>query len=141
MAYLAMSPVAVAIYGKLNVSSLTSGLGYTVGLYDDVSQDAALPLVWIELPEESSQRGMGTGEFGRVEIRVHVFSNFEGTAQVQLITAKVIELLRDQALTVTGYAQAGLVFYDHTTLLNDVVFHGIKCREMVAFFYTFVEEA
>lgn len=139
MAYLAMSAVMVALVAKLNVAGLTSGLGYTVGLYDDVIQDAALPLVWIEIFDESDSRGFGAGELGQVTIRVHVFSDYEGTKEGQQITAKVIELLKDQALTVSGYTQAGLVFYERTQLLNDVVLHGRKCREMVSVFNTYVE--
>lgn len=139
MASLAASPVAVAVAGKLNVSGLTTGLGYTVGVYDDIPQDADLPLVWIEIPNETNARGFGTGEFGRVSVRVHVFSDYEGTKEIQQITAKVIDLLKDVSLSVSGYTQAGQVFYDESVLLSGVVLHGRTCREMVAAFHVFVE--
>lgn len=141
MAYLAMSPLAVALAGKLNVAGLTALFSGspTVGVHDDIPQDAPLPLTWIEVPLEQDQRGFGTGEFGRVDFRIHHFSEYEGTREVQLMTAKAIELLKDQALSVTGYTQAGLVFYDRSQLLTDQVLHGRKCREMVSFFYTFLE--
>lgn len=139
MAYLAMSPVTAALATKLNVAAMTALA--TGGVHDDIPQDTALPLTWIEVFEPQDVRGFGTGGFPRVDIRLHHFSAYEGTKELQQMAAKGIELLRDQALTVSGYNQAGLVFYDNTSAPIDTVLHGRKCREMVSFFHTFVEEA
>lgn len=135
-----MSPVMVALAAKLNVAGLTNLFSGdpVVGVYDDIPQDARMPFVWIEIPDESNEGVMGEGEFGMPKPRIHVFDDYEGTRRPQLITAKVIELLKHQSLTISGYTQAGQVFYERTQLLNDTVFHGRKCREMVSFFNTYV---
>lgn len=137
MAYLALSPVSVAIYGKLNVAGLTA---LVTGVYDDVPQGVALPFVWYEV-RETETRGFGAVGMPTVELRVHVFSRYEGASEAQSIGAKVIELLRDQALTVTGYSHAGRIFYDETVLLPNEDLDGVKVRELVALFRVIVEEA
>lgn len=138
MAYLALGPVSVAVYAALNVAGLTALVGSRI--YDDVPRNPTFPFVWYEV-RERDQRGFGTGGFPEIELRVHVFSNYEGTKEAQSIGQKVIELLRDQALSITGYTQAGLVFYDETQLLSDQVIAGVKVRELVAFFRIYASEA
>ena len=53
---------------------------------------------------------------------------------------QAIAALKDTALTVSGYTQAGLVFYDETVLLPQEEIHGIKVHEVVAMFRAYVEE-
>lgn len=138
MAYLALSPVSAAVYGKLNVAGLTALA--TGGIYDDIPQPLVLPCVWYEVKEQE-RRGFGTVGLPEVELRVHVFSDYAGAAQSQSIGAKVVELLRDQALTVTGYAHCGRVIYDETVLLPRENINGVTVRELVAMFRIYVEEA
>lgn len=138
MAYLSLSPVLVGIYSMLNVAGLTALV--STRIYDDVPQAPTFPFVWFEAREHDS-RGFGTGGFPTVELRVHAFSQYEGTKEAQSIIQKVIQLLRDQAVTVSGYTQGGLVVYDETVDLPISEINGIKCREMVAMFRLFVEES
>jgi hypothetical protein len=138
MAYLALGPVSVGVYAKLNVSGLTALVSSRI--YDDVPRNPTFPLVWYEVQEAQDLRGFGTGGLPEIELRVHVFSAYEGAKEAQSIGQKVIELLRDQALTVSGYTQAGLVFYDRTVLLADQAIEGVKVRELVAMFRIYVEE-
>jgi len=136
-AYLSLSPVSVAIYATINVAAVTDLA--TGGVHDDIPQTPTFPFVWYEVSERDI-RGFGTGGFPEVEIRVHVFSQFEGMAEAQSILKQVITLLRDATLTVTGYAQAGKVFYDETVLLPDEQIIGVKVHEAVAMFRAYVEE-
>lgn len=141
MAYLALSPVSAAVYTALNVAGLQALV--STRIYDGVPANPAYPFVLFEV-QEREQRGFGTGGFPEVEVRVHAFdraSNERGPKTVQTITAKVIELLRDQALTVSGYTQAGRVFYDETVPLPQEQIAGVPVREMVSLFRIYLEEA
>lgn len=142
MAYLSLSPVSAAVYVLLNVSGLTNLV--STRIYDDVPQKPTFPFVFYELQENRDLRGFGTVGLPEVQLRVHVFSStddYNGMGQAQEIVQKVIELLRDQALTVTGYNHAGRIVYDETTLLSNEIIAGVKCRELVASFRIWVEES
>lgn len=142
MAYLSLNPVSTGIATLLNVAGLTALV--STRIYDDVPRAPQFPFVWYEVRESKDVRGFGTGGFPEVELRVHTFSSsdtYNGMAEAHAITAKVIELLRDQAVTATGYAQAGRIVYDETILLANEIIAGVKCREMVARFRVYVEEA
>lgn len=137
MAYLALSPVLVGIYGLLNVAGLQALV--STRIYDDVPQAPTFPFVWYEA-QERDIRGLGTGGFPEVDLRVHVFSHYAGTREAQSILQVVIQLLRDQVVTVTGYQSAGTIVYDETVDLPLVEINGVKCREMVGLFRLWVEE-
>lgn len=137
MAYLALKPVSAAVYGVLNVAGLTA-LAAVVG--DDIPQGQALPYVWFEV-READKRGFGTGGLPEVELRVHAFSAYQGMTEAQSIIQKVIELLRDQSLTVSGYAHCGQVMYDETVTVPDEVVNGVRVKELVAFFRIYVQES
>lgn len=138
MAYLSLSPVSVGILTALNVAGLTALVGTRI--YDDIPQAPVYPFVWYEV-DETDVRGFGMVGLPEVEVRVHTFSTYEGMKEAQSITQKVIELLRDQHITVTGYQQAGRVFYDRTVSAQDELINGVKVREVVALFRVYVEEA
>lgn len=139
MAYLSLSPVSVAIYTALNVAGLTALV--STRIYEVVPQAPTYPFVLYEV-QERDERGMGSG-YGlpEVELMVHALSQEETYAQAQTIIAKVIELLRDQTLTVSGYNMCGKVFYDRTERMPDADVNGVSVRELVAMFRVFVEEA
>lgn len=139
MAYLSLSPVSVGVFTLLNVAGLTALV--STRIYDDVPQAPTFPFVWLEVQENRDLRGFGTGGFPEVQLRVHAFSQYEGAKEAQDIIAKVIELLRDQALSISGYNQGGRIVYDETTLLPNELIAGVKCRELVASFRIFAEEA
>lgn len=141
MAYSVLSPVSVAVVAKLNVAGLTALIGDR--LYDDLPQGPTYPCIWYEVQEEDV-RGFGTGALPLVRLLVHVYSStahYEGMAQAQTIAQKVVELLKDQALTIAGYEQAGLVFHDETVPLPEEQIEGVKVRELVARFRIFARES
>ncbi len=140
MAYSVLGPVSVAVVAKLNVAGLTALIGDR--LYDDLPQAPTYPCVWHEVQEEDV-RGFGTGALPLVRLLVHVYAStahYEGMAQAQAIAAKVVELLKDQALTISGYEQAGLVFHDETVSTPEEQIAGVKVRELVARFRIFARE-
>ena len=49
-------------------------------------------------------------------------------------------VIKDQALTITGFTHCGRVFYDDTTPVLDEELNGVKVREQVANFRLYVEE-
>lgn len=138
MAYLSLDPVSSGVYTALNVASFTALA--TGGLSDDPAQGVAFPFVWYEVREVQDVRGFGTGGLPEVELRVHTFSEYQGLKEAQAINAKAIELLRDQAITVSGYRQAGLVFYRETVPLPFQELNGVTVHELVSTFTIFVEE-
>jgi hypothetical protein len=136
MPFCALSPVAVGVYSKLNVAALTALV--PGGIYDDVPQPAVFPFVLTEVRERET-RGFGLGSLLEVELRVHAYSTYQGPKEAQAIIAKVIELLKDQTITVSGYTQGGQVFYDEAVLLPNEEINGVKCYEIVAMFRIYVE--
>jgi hypothetical protein len=138
MAGLSLSAVSTGIASLINVPALTSLCGGRV--YDDIPQPPTFPFVWYEVSERSDERGFGTGGLPLVDLRVHACSTYEGAKEAQGLIAAVIGLLKDQALTATGYQQAGRIEYRRTVLLPDEIIQGVKCRELVAFFELWVEE-
>lgn len=139
MAYLALNPVSDGIYTALNVAALTDLA--TGGISNNPAQGTSFPFVWYEVSESRDVRGFGTGGLPEVELRVHVFSQSESLIEAQAIGQQVIALLRDQPLTVTGYTQAGLVFYDETVPLLNQELNGVKVHELVCLFRIYVEES
>lgn len=139
MAYLSLSPLSVALYTALNVAGMQALVGSRI--YDDVPPAPTYPFVWFEVREARDVRGFGTGGMPETLIRVHAFSTYRGEKEAQGIVAKAIELLRDQPLTVSGYEQAGRVFYDETIPLRDQEIEGVKVQEIVAVFRAYLKEA
>lgn len=138
MAYLALSPVSAAVYGKLNVAGLTALVGSRI--YDDVPRAPTYPFVWFEVKERDLQ-GFGSAAIPEVELRVHAFSTYQGMKEAQSIAQKCVELLRNQDLTITGYEQAGKVFYDETIPLQDQAIEGVKVQEIVSVFRIYARES
>lgn len=138
MVTLALSPVSAALYGVLSGdSTLSTAVGGRI--YDDVRQGVAFPYVWYEA-RERDVRGFGTGTLPEVELRVHVFSDYRGAKQAHDILDRAIVLLKDQPLTISGFTQAGRVFYDEAVLLPDEDINGVKVREVVALFRVYAEK-
>lgn len=139
MAYLSLAAVSIGVRAALNVTAMNTLVSSRI--YETVPQKPTFPFIFYEVRESRDLRGLGTGGLPEVELRVHAFSEIETMAEAQTIIQKAIELLRDQAVTVTGYTQAGRVFYDETMPLSSEVIQGVACREVVAMFRIYVEEA
>jgi hypothetical protein len=135
---LSLSHVAAAVYSTLNVAALQALVGGRI--YDDIPQNPAFPCVWIEMfGENDRQRGFGGGALSELDVRVHVFSTATGSKEAQGIMAAVVGLLKDQSLTISGYAQCGQVFYDQTVSFPHELIAGVKVREIVSLFRVYTE--
>jgi hypothetical protein len=141
MSGVALSPVSVAIYAKLNVSALKPGTWALSGIHEGiVPQGAAFPYVWYSVSEDNA-RGLGRGGLRQVNLTVHAASTYQGDKQLQQIIGKVVDLLEDAALVIVGYRQGGEVVYHEAVGPFDSTIGGVRCREMVANFTIWAEPA
>ena len=144
--YSALSPVSAGVYTVLNVAALTAlapgGIGDDMGQRVLASDGSFATFVLYEV-RETRQGGFGTkpglGTLPEIDLRVHVFSTFQGFSEAQAVMGKVIELLRDPP-AVTGYA-SWAIFHDETIPLADEIVAGVNVKELVALFRLYVELA
>ncbi len=136
--YSALSPVSAAVYAALNVAALLALAPGGVG--DDIAQGTGYPFVLFEV-HEKALGGFGTkpglGTLPEIDLRVHVFSQFEGYSEAQAVMGQAIALLKDPP-TVTGYA-SWAIFHDETITLGDQIVAGVKVKELVGMFRLYVE--
>lgn len=132
---IALDAVSAGVRVALNVAALTALA--PGGVSDDPAQGVVFPFVWFEV-RERDLRGFGTGALPEIDVRVHAFSTVS-VQEAQQVASKVVDLLKDQALTVAGWTQAGKVFYDDTLTFPTEVLNGFKVREAVSSFRVYVE--
>jgi hypothetical protein len=141
MASSALSPLGVAVFGVLQDATLLAAT--PGGWHDSLPENPTYPCGWYELFTSRTARGLGIGEMAEVELRTHVYHQRGvaggALAEAQEIDRQVRALLEDAALTVTGYRQAGLVFYDNTDTLDQEEVNGVKVYEIVSFYRVYVE--
>lgn len=137
MAHSAMSPVATAIAAVLQDATLQAAT--TGGWHEDVPQEPSYPFGLLELFGDTNVRGFGTSELSEIEFRTHVFSVYGGLVEAHEIDRQVRALLKDAAVSVSGYAQAGRVFYDDTVVLREELIRGQKVHEIVSRYRIYVE--
>ena len=138
MAYRLLDVLSAAIFTALDVPALTALA--TGGISDDPAQATAFPYVVYELGKRNLG-GLGTSELAEADLRVRAFTKGPGLKSVQAIDATVQELLTNQALTMTGYTQAGRVFYDDTILVPVSEINGEKVHEVISTFRIVAEAA
>ncbi len=135
----AASPVSEAIFALLQDSTLQTAVGGRV--YDDLPEDVPRPCVLYEVLTETDIRGLGTGGLPEIDLRTHVFSDIGSLSEAQALNKQIVALLKDAAITVTGYAQCGLIVYHETVLLRDQELNGVKVHELVSTFTIWVEQS
>jgi len=136
--YSALSPVSAGVYAVLNVAALLALAPGGVG--DDVAQGTGYPFVLVEV-NETAMGGFGTKPglktLPEIDLRVHVFSTYQGWSEAQAVMGTVLQLLADPP-TVTGYS-SWAIFHDDTIALADQEVAGVKVKELVALFRLYVE--
>lgn len=138
MAFAAEQPLMEGLYTLLqNAGVQAAAVG---GVQTDVPANPVLPFLWVECVDETDRRGFGTGGLPEVRIRTHAFSEIGSLSEAQTLSRLAIGVLRDAPVTVAGYTQCGLVFYDDSMTLKDQILNGIKVHEVVANFRIYVEE-
>ncbi len=136
--YSALAPVSAGVYAALNVVALTNlALG---GVGDDIAQKTGYPFVLFEV-HERAVGGLGTKpgvkQLPEIDLRVHVFSQYQGGKEAEGIIDKILQLLAD-APAVSGYS-SWAIFHDETISLGDQVVAGVKVREWVVMLRLYVE--
>lgn len=136
----ATGPVLTAVYDALNVAAITSTLG--AGVYETMApQRATFPYVLITTPSGVPFDTFGTAGKERV-VQVHVFGSsaaYESGTQVNALCDTVVELLQDQALTVSGHTLTGLRYdQDIDAAAEDV--GGLVILHRVVSFRVHVQE-
>jgi hypothetical protein len=104
----AIGPVQTAIYGLLSADATLLTLA-TGGVHNDIPDGQAFPHVLISQPTETSQNTFGGPLIGigrRVIARVHVFSRYQGDAEVTAILSRIVALLDFQVSSVSGFTSA-----------------------------------
>lgn len=134
----AASPVLQAVFGVLQDATLQAAIGGR--LFDDIPEDTPRPCMLMEILDERDLRGFGMGTLPELDLRTHAYSDSGSMMQAQDINRQAVALLKDAALTVTGFSQAGRVTYRRSVTVKDEVLHGVKVHEIVSLFTVWVEQ-
>jgi hypothetical protein len=135
VSYSALAPVSAALYGALNVAALTALA--PGGVCDDVAQSTGVSVRAVRGDRDAAAGVRHAARDRRrlarsIDLRVHVFSQYQGLQEAQGILAKVVELL-EQPVAVTGFS-SWAIFYDGAIPVGDELVAGVKCKELVGTF-------
>lgn len=141
MPYSALTPVSESVFAVLQDSTLLATLAG--GWFNDVPQVPNFPFGWFEM-DEVEARGFGTGGLPRIQLRTHVYSERGGTlaslAEAKEANRLTIGLLKDRALTVTGYSMCDRIWFRESVQLDNQELNGVKVYELVSTFDLYVEQ-
>lgn len=140
----AMQPVAEAIFAKLNVASLKAapptGAGLTGGVTDNPT-GTVYPMLWYELLRGEDLTGLGRGpDLTQIELRLHVFSTWNGMIEARRIMREAIRLLKYTTPAVTGYTLVEIGRPTDEIALPFEELNGVKVRELVTIWDLFADE-
>jgi hypothetical protein len=140
----ALQPVAEAIFARLNVASLKAayptGAGAVGGVTENPAQGTTFPFLWFEL-SGTDIGGLGQGpDLTRIELRLHVFSQYAGMLEARRIMREAIRLLRYTQPTVAGYRLAVIGRPQDEVPLPFEELNGVAVKELVTVWDLFAEE-
>lgn len=138
MAYSAAGPVSVAVYGLLAANS-TLAAALPGGWHDSVPQNPAYPFGLYEVAEVDV-RGFGGGGLPEVSLRTWVYTTDGTMAVAQEANRLTVAVLRDAALTVSGYTQGGRIVYHESVPLPGELLHGFPVQAIASNFTIWVVE-
>ena len=138
MANLSLTAVSLGVYTALNVAGVTALV--STRIYDDIPRNPVYPLVMYSV-SETEARGMGTSELPEIDLRVSVLSKASTGLEAQTILTAVKDVLKDAAITVSGYQMAGRVVWRDTVRLGQTEINGEKVNEWVLLFTLWLEAA
>lgn len=134
----AANPVGEGVFTLLQDATLQAAV---VGrVTDDLPQDSPRPCVLYEIFNETDDRGLGAGNFPQIDLRTHVFSEIGSLSEAQDINRLVVAALKDKAITIPGFAQAGLIVFHETQTLREQELFGVKVHEVVSLFTLWCEQ-
>jgi hypothetical protein len=128
----AAAPVMSGVFDLLQDQTLQAAIGGR--LFDELPENVPRPCVLIEVLSETDIRGLGQGDLPEVDLRVHVFSDLGSIVEAQELNRQVKAILKDAAITIAGYAQAGLIVYHQTIALPNQTLQGVLVHEIVSLF-------
>ena len=140
----ALGPVSAAVFTVLNVASLKAayptGAGCVGGVTDNPT-GTTYPLLWYELIDGEDLSGLGRGpDLTRIELRLHVFSTWNGMLEAHRIMREAIRLLKYSTPTVTGYTLVEIGRPHDEIALPFEEINGVKVRELVTIWDLFADE-
>lgn len=143
MASSALQPVSAAIFALLNVASLKAayptGSGCVGGVTDNPT-GTTFPFLWYEV-KGTDIGGLGRGpDLTQIELRLHVFSTWNGMLEAQRIMREAIRLLKYTTPMVSGYTMPEIGRPHDEIPLPFEEINGVKVRELVTIWDLFVEE-
>jgi len=139
----ALGPVSAAVFSILNVASLKAafptGAGCVGGVTDNPT-GTTYPVLWYEV-QGSDIGSLGQGpDLTQIELRLHVFSTWNGMLEAQRVMREAIRLLKYSVPTVAGYTMP-MVGRPHDEIpLPFEEINGVKVRELVTIWDLFAAE-
>ncbi len=85
-------------------------------------------------------RGLGMGNLPECELRTYVYSEIGSLVEAQEINRQIVNLLKDQVISATGFAACGTIVYRETNTFPDSELNGEKVHEVVSTFTIWVEQ-
>lgn len=139
----ALGPVSAAVFAILNVASLKAafptGAGCVGGVTDNPT-GTTYPLLWYEVQGHDIS-GLGQGpDLTEIELRLHVFSTWNGMLEAQRIMREAIRLLKYSLPTVAGYMMPMVGRPLDEIPLPFEELNGVKVRELVTIWTLFADE-
>lgn len=133
----AANPVLEAVNGLLQDATLQAAVKW---IGDSLQEDVGRPCALFSLASERDQRGLGTGNLPECELRTYVYSEIGSLVEAQEINRQIVNLLKDQVITATGFSACGTIVYRETNTFPDSELNGIKVHEVVSTFTLWVEQ-
>jgi len=123
-----------AVYAVLNGDATLGAL--VTGVYDEVPENTAYPYVAVETSSEVPHNYFGA--LGKeVTLRVFVLSDYLGAKEGLAIVDRVLVLLADVALTITGYTHVH-TWHEDTAAIRIA---ADRVRETIIRFRVIAQEA
>ena len=145
MADSALQPVAEAIFAQLNVASLKAaqptGAGCVGGVTDNPT-GTVYPVLWYELITGTDLTGLGRGpDLTQIELRLHVFSTWNGMTEARRIMREAIRLLKYTQPAVSSYSLVEIGRPHDEIALPFEEINGVKVRELVTIWDLFADQS
>lgn len=134
-----LGPVAVGVMAALNVPAVIAMA--PGGVWDQIPRAVGNISVRFELQEQDQLGGLSAddGAVVELELRVHVYSGYEGFKEARAAMNAVMGQLTG-ALTLAGFREIGRPSHQDTVPLPDQVVAGVRVNELVGRWQIFVEK-
>ena len=141
MTLTATNPVLDAVMALVATDTTLAQDAYVSGrVYGTPPEDVLMPYVWLDVTSEDDYlRGFGTGGLATVTLRARIVSRYDGVSQAHAVNQRLVQILKDAALTVSGYNQCGRIVYRETVAVTDEL-DGDRVSVVASEFTIWVEQ-